>query len=167
MNNGSFHTEFYIYPKRNILFKCIPINFDFTVHSQLKNLCPKIVYFFIKKIYHKKIDTGKQNRCSTVPAGWNLDLYRCTCNDKKLSANWQVGDTMCQSSYTALSSKISLLSRQRTTKALIRLRGCTGWSAPLLFTYDKNRFCHDVAHFQINMSYLCRIRRKRVCCIQF
>ena len=25
------------------------------------------------------------------------------------------------------------LSRQRTTKALIRLRGCTGWSAPLLF----------------------------------
>ena len=25
------------------------------------------------------------------------------------------------------------LSRQRTTKALIRLRGCAGWSAPLLF----------------------------------
>ena len=28
------------------------------------------------------------------------------------------------------------LARQRTTKALIRLRGCAGWSAPLLFTYD-------------------------------
>ena len=28
------------------------------------------------------------------------------------------------------------LSRQRTTKALIRLRGCAGWSAPLLFAYD-------------------------------
>ena len=28
------------------------------------------------------------------------------------------------------------LSRQRTTKALIRLRGCTGWSVPLLFAYD-------------------------------
>ena len=27
------------------------------------------------------------------------------------------------------------LSRQRTTKALIRLRGCAGWSAPLLFAY--------------------------------
>ena len=25
---------------------------------------------------------------------------------------------------------------QRTTKALIRLRGCAGWSAPLLFAYD-------------------------------
>ena len=28
------------------------------------------------------------------------------------------------------------LSRQRTTKALIRLRGCAGWSVPLLFAYD-------------------------------
>ena len=28
------------------------------------------------------------------------------------------------------------LSRQRTTKAQIRLRGCAGWSAPLLFAYD-------------------------------
>ena len=45
--------------------------------------------------------------------------------------------------------------------------GCAGWSAPLLFTYDKNRFSHDVAHCQIDRSYLCRIRWKRVCCIQF
>ena len=28
-----------------------------------------------------------------------------------------------------------ILSRQRTTKALIRLRGCADWSAPLLFPY--------------------------------
>ena len=28
------------------------------------------------------------------------------------------------------------LSRHRTTKVLIRPRGCTGWSAPLLFLYD-------------------------------
>ena len=27
-------------------------------------------------------------------------------------------------------------SRQRTTKALIRLRGCAGWSAPLLFAFN-------------------------------
>ena len=141
----------YIYPKRNIHFECIPINFDFSVHSQFKNLCPKshkIVYFlskrFITKNRHPRRCAGKKNRCNTIPAGWNLDLNRCTCNET-LSANWQVGD-MCQSSYIALSCKISLLSRQRTTKALIRLRGCTGWSAPLLFTYDKNRFSHDVAY---------------------
>ena len=28
-----------------------------------------------------------------------------------------------------------ILSKQRTTKVLIRLRGCAGWSAPLLFAY--------------------------------
>ena len=53
---------------------------------------------------------------------------------------------MCQSSFIALSCKISLLSRQRTTTALIRMRGCAGRSAPLLFTCDKSRFSHDVAN---------------------
>ena len=38
------------------------------------------------------------------------------------------------------------LSRQRSKKALISLRGCAGWSAPLLFAYDTNRCSHDVAH---------------------
>ena len=38
-----------------------------------------------------------------------------------------------------------ILSRQRTTKALIRLPGCADWSAPLLFAYEINRFSHDVA----------------------
>ena len=33
-------------------------------------------------------------------------------------------------------SRDIILSKQRTTKALIRLRGCAGWSAPLLFAYD-------------------------------
>ena len=37
-----------------------------------------------------------------------------------------------------------ILSRQQTIKALIRLHGCGGWSAPLLFAYGINRFSHDV-----------------------
>ena len=45
-----------------------------------------------------------------------------------------------------IETKSIKLSRQRKTKALIRLRGCTGWSAPLLFAYGINRFSHDVAH---------------------
>ena len=32
-----------------------------------------------------------------------------------------------------------ILSRQRTTKVLIRLRGCAGWSAYLLFAYGKKK----------------------------
>ena len=47
---------------------------------------------------------------------------------------------------SAIASRDIILSRQRTTKALIRLRGCAGWSAPLLFAYGIKRFSHDVAH---------------------
>ena len=42
-----------------------------------------------------------------------------------------------------------ILSRQRTTKVLIRLLGCTGWSASLLFVYGINRCSHEVAHIII------------------
>ena len=34
-----------------------------------------------------------------------------------------------------------ILSKRRTTKALIRLRGCAGWSAPLLFAYICPKTC--------------------------
>ena len=40
----------------------------------------------------------------------------------------------------------TIQSRQRTTKVVISLHECAGWSAPLLFTYGKNRFSHDEAH---------------------
>ena len=36
-----------------------------------------------------------------------------------------------------------------TTKVLISLRECAGWSAPLLFAYGKNRFSHDMAHIPV------------------
>ena len=47
-----------------------------------------------------------------------------------------------------------ILSRQRTTKTLIRLRGCAGWSAPLLFAYGINRFSDDMA--QIIFRAVCK-----------
>ena len=58
----------------------------------------------------------------------------------------------CLATETSYSLEISdlasigiILPRQWKTKALIRLRGCTGWSSPLLFAYGKNRFSRDVA----------------------
>ena len=39
-----------------------------------------------------------------------------------------------------------ILSRQRTTTALIRLRGCAGWSAPFYVRIWHKQFSHDVAH---------------------
>ena len=58
----------YIYPKQNMLFECISIYFDFIVHSQFKNLCPKShknVYFLSKNIYDKKSTKG--NRIGVAP----------------------------------------------------------------------------------------------------
>ena len=46
-----------------------------------------------------------------------------------------------------------ILSRQRTTKALVRLRGGAGWSAPLLFAYGE-RFSHDVAQIYTKRSVM-------------
>ena len=43
----------------------------------------------------------------------------------------------------AIESRDIILSKQWTKKALIRLRGCAGWSAPLLFAYDiRHIFSH-------------------------
>ena len=53
-----------------------------------------------------------------------------------------------------IESRSIILSRQRTTKVLIRLRECADWSAPLLFAYGINRFSHDVAHILITPNWL-------------
>ena len=39
-------------------------------------------------------------------------------------------------------------SRQWTTKALIRLRGCPSWSTSLLLAYGINKFCYDKAQLR-------------------
>ena len=43
-----------------------------------------------------------------------------------------------------------VISKKWTTKALIRLRGCAGWSAPVLLTNPEDRFSRDEAQI-----YLC------------
>ena len=48
-----------------------------------------------------------------------------------------------------------MLSRQWTTKVLIRLCGCGGWFPPLLFTYGINRFFHDVAQMIHKILHSC------------
>ena len=47
-----------------------------------------------------------------------------------------------------------VLLKKRITKVLIRLGGCAGWSAPLLFTNPKDRFSRDEA--QLSSVYLMR-----------
>ena len=46
-----------------------------------------------------------------------------------------------------------ILSKMRITKALIRLRGCAGWSTPVLFENPEDRFSRVEAH--IHMELIC------------
>ena len=87
------------------------------------------------------------------------------CGQGKLKPACTANETSWGLEISAIASRGIILSRQQTTKGLIRQRGCAGWSAPLLFTYDINRFCHDVAHAvmilsfgQIGLGKECRLR---------
>ena len=59
-------------------------------------------------------------------------------------------EASCSPEILVLASKGIILPRKWTTKALLRLRGCAGWSPPLLFTYGMNRFSHDLAQFIVS-----------------
>ena len=85
----------------------------------------------------------EENNMSLVtrkPVFWVCDQARhkpaCAATEASLSLE-----------ILAIASRGIVLSRQRTTKALIRLRRCADWSAPLLFTYGINRFSHDVVQY--------------------
>ena len=41
-----------------------------------------------------------------------------------------------------------VLCKRGITKALTRLRGCAGWSAPVMFATPEDRFSFDEAHMQ-------------------
>ena len=51
--------------------------------------------------------------------------------------------------FSDLASKGIILSRQWTTEALIRLRGCAGWCVSLVIAYGINRFSHDMVQIII------------------
>ena len=46
-----------------------------------------------------------------------------------------------------------ILSKTRITKALIRLHGCAGWSAPVLFANPEDRFSRVEAHIK-HLQYM-------------
>ena len=52
-------------------------------------------------------------------------------------------------------ARVFILSKQRLTKALIRLRGCVVWSAPLLSAYDIKRIFSWPGSIRIYFTFLC------------
>ena len=67
--------------------------------------------------------TSRENVSSEI---FDQVRFKPACSATEASYNFETLD---------ITSMHIILSKQRTTKVLIRLRGCTGWSAPLLFAY--------------------------------
>ena len=81
------------------------------------------------------------------------------CDQLRLKPDCSATATSYSLEVSAIVSRGIILSRQRTTKALIRLLGCAGWSAPLLFAYGIKGFSHDVAHlFSLPFGVIKRLR---------
>ena len=83
---------------------------------------------------------------------WNIkwalsqeNLSSGVSNHARLKPACSATETRWGLDISTLTSSGIILSWQRTTKAQTRLRGCAGWSVPLLFAYGKSRFCHDLA----------------------
>ena len=53
---------------------------------------------------------------------------------------------------SATASLDMILSKKQITKALIRLRRCAGWSAPVLFATTEDRFSRVEAHMDLNAT---------------
>ena len=68
------------------------------------------------------------------------------CDQVRLKPACSAEETRYRLEVSDIETEDNILSRHRTTRVLIRLRGCAGWSAPLLFAHGINRFSHDVSH---------------------
>ena len=78
----------------------------------------------------------------------NLSLGFATSWDTNRPAQLQRLARVLILEMSAIASRGIILSKQRTIQVLIRLLGCAGWSAPLLFANGKSRFFHDMAHIK-------------------
>ena len=57
------------------------------------------------------------------------------CDQLRFKPAYSASEAILRLEILDIETRGIILSRQRTTKALIRLRGCAGWSAPLFFAY--------------------------------
>ena len=79
------------------------------------------------------------------------------CDQLRLKPACSADETSWGLEIPAVTSR-GILSRQRTTRVLISLRGCAGWSAPLLFISHKQVFswCGSYVTNIINECYKCK-----------
>ena len=72
-------------------------------------------------------------------------LFSEVCDQIRLKPACSASETSYSLEILDSASIDIILSRQCTTKTLIILHRCAGWSVSLLVGYGINRFCHDMA----------------------
>ena len=95
------------------------------LYSQLI-LCKRLTYRMLIK--HYMSEPRQEKTCL-----WDFwpGKTQTSCSTKEASKSHEIAN---------IETKYIRLSRQHTTKVLIRLRRCVGWSAPLLFAYGITGF---------------------------
>ena len=112
------------------------------------------ISFEIRKYSYFSVHSGI---LSAFRDGLLLTIIWTASRKKNASMHTKYADSEqlahAQSTYVSYGPLLSILAFcsvqwfcQRTVKALIRLRGCTGWSGHLLSAYAQNMFSHGAAH---------------------
>ena len=119
--------------------KCTPYIMNLSLVMVIKFKTFKLIFddIFVTEMIEIYLshDMTRQNVSSGVS---DLVRHKLACSATEACMNLEILVT---------ETRVITLSRQWTTKALIRLRGCSGWSAPLLFASDIRHVFHAPAHF--------------------
>ena len=98
----------------------------------------------------------KLKKRKIIPVSWSIEQLHSECHQHQMGRDarkpvFGVSDraslkVVSSATEISLKNEISLVAsldmillKKRTTKALIRLRGCAGWSAPLLFANPRRQ----------------------------
>ena len=153
------------------------------IEHTAKTLIPRLIWVFARRTcYFVGFVTRRLIQASlweNVSSGVSDQVrLKLACSATETSMRLETLVTECRN---------ITLSRQRTTKVLIRLHGCAGWSAPLLFVYDIKHFlwhssyvftdhtsCKNtgwngcclslslISHLQLNLNNMIHVMRKPV-----
>ena len=113
------------------------------------------------KVFKKTIDPDQKPQSAVFDLDLIYYMYLShvtrkpvfgVCDQVRLKQACSVTETSSRLEILDIESRGIILSKQQTTKVLIRLRDCAGWSAPLLFAYGINRFSHDAAHLKLTST---------------
>ena len=125
--------------------------FSFTIRSNFsyiakekKTLSKFSVFEILSSWYISSLKPKGKDDCNNIKMGLVATKPVSGVSDKaRLKPVSSATETSYKTEISLVTSLNMVLSKTRITKALIRLRGCAGWSAPVLFANSRKQvFSH-------------------------